>query len=174
MQQKEPRPGPSRADRFWSIFLFTKDGRVKNPLIIYSFSLSFVLLAVFGAAYFFLIDPVHHLFSGAPAWQTGLAESLLPALAGSALLLMLQKATGNRVYLPASYVWLLVYAAFVILWMLLRIPSGEERAFFLDLFVRLIPAPLVLGGIPAWLLYRKLPGSRQDKPLNDQAKLASD
>ena len=174
MQEKKPRTGPSRADRFWSIFLFTKNGKVKNPLIIYSFSLSFVLLAVYGAAYWFLIDPVHHLFSGAPAWLTGLAESLIPALAGSALLLLLQKATGNRVYIPAAYVWLLLYATVVIAWMLLTVPSGEDRAFFLDLFARVIPAPLILGGIPSWLLYRKQAGSRHQGPPDGRAKLATD
>jgi hypothetical protein len=43
---------------FWDAFRFTKDGHFKSTLLIYSFSLSFVFIAVYIACYWLLIDPI--------------------------------------------------------------------------------------------------------------------
>lgn len=141
MQYKKTQGQPSRADRFWSIFLFTKNGRVKSPLIIYSFSMSIVLIVIYTVAFTFLIDPLHLLFQASPAWLGDLIGSLLPALAGCALLCMLQKITDNKMFIPAAYVWLLLYAVFILAWMMLSLNAPDDREFFLALYVRLVPPP---------------------------------
>ncbi|MHC1786469.1 MAG: hypothetical protein AB9880_05370 [Christensenellales bacterium] len=153
MQKKRGTGQPSRADKFWSIFLFTKDGKVKSPTLIYSFSLSIVLIALYALAYYFLIDAVHMLFLTSPAWLRDLMESLLPALLASAVLCLLQGLSGNKKYLPAAYLWLLVYALFILGWMLLALEAADDKAFFLALFIRLVPGPLLTGGICSWLMH---------------------
>lgn len=153
MQDKKTKGQPSRADRFWSIFLFTKDGKVKSPLIIYSFSMSFVLIAIYTVSYAFFIDPVHLLLLSSPAWLVALLESLIPALAGCALLCLLQKIIVNKLFIPAAYIWLLAYALFILAWMMLSLENGDDREFFLALYARLVPAPVVIGGAGSWLLY---------------------
>lgn len=172
MQKEKQKPkGPSKADKFWSIFLFTKDGKVKNPLIIYSFSLSFVLMAVYGMAYYFLIDPVHFAFSGAPLWLLNLMESLLPGLAGCALVCLLQATAREKNYIPVSYLWLSVYALFILAWMMASLETGDDRSLFLGLFLRLVPVPLLAGGGASWLFYRKSRGSNGKKlPLPDDSR----
>ena len=166
MQKEKPKPaGPSKADRFWSIFLFTKDGKIKNPLIIYSFSLSFVLLAVYGMAYYFLIDPVHFAFDTSPLWLANIMESLLPGLAGCALVCLLQATAKGKSYIPVAYLWLAVYALLILAWMMASLDTGDDRAFFLGLFLRLVPVPLLIGGGASWLFYRKSTGDGKGKNL---------
>lgn len=155
MQHGQPKTGPTRADKFWSIFLFTKDGKVKSPLIIYSFSLSVVLLAVYGASYFFLVDAVHHALIGSAAWVSDLAESLIPGLIGAGLVSLLQSTSKGKGYIPAAYVWLLLYAVFILAAMMLTLQLYEDRMFFLSLFFRLVPVPLVVGGGISWKMYLK-------------------
>lgn len=155
MQDKKTQKQPSGADKFWSIFLFTKNGRVKSTLVIYSFSMSIVLIAVYTVAFSFLIDPLHLLFRASPAWIGDLFGSLLPALAGCALLCLLQKITDNKVFIPAAYIWLVVYALFILVWMMLSLETGDDREFFFALYVRLVPAPVIIGGACSWLLYLK-------------------
>ncbi len=165
MQKQKPKPTPSKADKFWSIFLFTKDGKVKNPLLIYSFSLSFVLLAVYGLAYYFLIDPVYLALQSGPSWLVVLGESLLPGLAGCAFICLLQSLSKKKNYITAAYLWLVIYALFILAWMMLTLEAGEDRLFFLGLFLRLVPVPLIVGGLSSLFMYRKSAGlGKRTKP----------
>ena len=54
------------ADSFWSAFQMTENGKVKSTLILYSFCLCWVFIAVYFAAFAFLLDPLDALVSGAP------------------------------------------------------------------------------------------------------------
>ena len=155
MQDTNSQMNESRADRFWSFFLFTKNGRVKNPLIIYSFSISFVLLAIYGIAYWFLLDPVHLLFNKNHAWVLSLMESFLPALAGCAFICLIQKISGNKRFIPLAHIWMLLYALFTLVFMLTSLEAAEEKRAFFSLFLRVIPIPVLLGGLSSWMLYRK-------------------
>ena len=170
MQDKKSQIGPSRADRFWGAFLFTKNGRVKSPLIIYSFSLSIVLLLIYGAAYWFLIDPLHHLLIAAPIWAATLFESLLPALAGCALVCLVHKWSGSKRFIPAAHLWLLLYALLTLFFMLIFLEIQDDRAAFFSLYLRIVPLPVLLGGLSTWLLYRKYSPGQSSKKLNAAPK----
>ena len=54
------------ADSFWSAFQMTENGKVKSTLLLYSFCLCWVFIAIYVAAFFFLLDPLEALVSGAP------------------------------------------------------------------------------------------------------------
>ena len=43
------------AERFWSAFQMTENGRVKSTLLLYSFCLCWVFFGVYGVAYAFLV-----------------------------------------------------------------------------------------------------------------------
>lgn len=155
MQDKKPQATPTRADRFWSIFLFTKNGRIKSPLIIYSFSLSLVLLLVYGAAYWFLIDPVHHLFRESSTMATDFFETLFPAMAGCVLVCLVHKWSGAKRFIPAAHLWLFLYAVLTLLYMLNSLESPDDKTLFVNLFIRLVPVPVLLGGLSSFLIYKK-------------------
>lgn len=164
MQDKKPQTGPSRADKFWSMFLFTKNGRIKSPLIIYSFSLSLVLLLVYGAAYWFLIDPVHHLFRDFSLQATDFFESLLPALAGCVLVCLVHKLSGAKRFIPAAHIWLMLYSVITLFFMLLFLEEQDDKNAFLSLYLRIVPLPVLLGGFSSWLIYRKnIPGQSSER-----------
>ena len=170
MQDKIPPTGPSRADKFWSMFLFTKNGRIKSPLIIYSFSLSLVLLLVYGAAYWFLVDPVHHIFRELCPRAADFFESLLPALAGCALVCLVHKLSGAKRFIPAAHLWLMLYAVITLFFMLLFLEVQDDKNAFLSLYLRIVPLPVLLGGLSSWLIYRKNSPGHSSKRLSDKPK----
>ena len=55
-----------RADSFWNAFQLTENGHVKSTLLLNSFCLSILFLAVYFAAFYLLADPIHALLSPAP------------------------------------------------------------------------------------------------------------
>ena len=68
-QEERNRVWKERGDRFWGAFLFTKDGKVKSTLLLYSFCLSMVFVVIYAAAYVSLINLLHPMLEGAPtAW----------------------------------------------------------------------------------------------------------
>ena len=48
-----------RVESFWDAFRLTENGHVKSTLLLNSFCLSILFLAVYGAAFFLLTDPIH-------------------------------------------------------------------------------------------------------------------
>ena len=79
MAAKKKKQTQSRADRFWSAFLFTENGKPKSSTLLYTFCLSFVLLAVYALCSYFAIE-----FLTAPLENvnTALANSLISIVAG--------------------------------------------------------------------------------------------
>ena len=74
-----------RVDSFWNAFQLTENGHVKSTLLLNSFCLSIVFLAVYFAAFYLLTDPIHALLSSAPLAVENLANALLPAIVGTAV-----------------------------------------------------------------------------------------
>ena len=142
-----------RADAFWSIFLFTKNGKVKSTTLIYSFSLSILFLAVFTALYLLLIDPIELALAGkAPAWLRSLCESLAPALLGALLTASLCFVFKEKKLVWMAYAWLWLYAVVMLIGVAAGLAPDVRRDFFL-LYAMVVPAPLVFGTALSVLLY---------------------
>lgn len=140
------------ADSFWSAFQMTEGGKVKSTLLLYSFCLCWVFIAVYGLAFFFLVPPLHALIGGAPVLLVNLAESLVPAILGAAVCGLAWLLPGDRRLLPASYLWLalLMLACLIALLIMLR---GEATALVLQFFAMFVLPPILLGGGLSLLLY---------------------
>lgn len=109
-----------RADSFWNAFQLTENGHVKSTLLLNSFCLSIVFLAVYFAAFYLLADPIHALLSPAPLAVENLASALLPAAAGTAVCGLTHLLCRPQTVL-ASYLWLLALAAAILVVMLLML-----------------------------------------------------
>ena len=118
-----------RADSFWNAFQLTENGHVKSTLLLNSFCLSIVFLAVYFAAFYLLADPIHALLSPAPLAVENLASALLPAAAGTAVCGLTHLLCRPQTVL-ASYLWLLALAAAILIVMLLMLHGGAERLCF--------------------------------------------
>ncbi len=153
MQTPHPSTKQLKADKFWNIFLFVKDGKIKSRLIIYSFSLSIIFLVLYGISYYFLIDPLHLAFTSMPSWLSDLGQVMIPPIVTSALICLIQFLSGNSNYFPAAYVWLLLFGLFVLGWMMISLEAPEDRSFFLNMFLRVVPGPVIVGGASSVLLF---------------------
>lgn len=156
-----------REKKFWRAFLFTKDGKPKSGLIIYTFCLSFVFLAVELVAFNFLIEWLTPVTQGLPVTLSNLLQSLSASLVGIAVGVVLHLLLKDKRLVFGSYLWLGVYdvAAFVTILIMLR-GTGAAGAF-LHFYLWFMLLPVVLGLLVFYLLYRRdyvAPKSREEAP----------
>lgn len=154
-QAKREEARSRRAESFWNAFRLTENGRVKSTLLLNSFCLAAVFLAVYGAAFFLLTDPIHAWLAHGPRGMENLANALLPALAGTAVCALSHCICRPQTVL-AAYFWLLLLALASLVTMLLLLRGeGGASLLFLQLFGMMVPAPLLLGIGSAWWLLRR-------------------
>ena len=106
------------ADSFWSAFQMTENGKVKSTLLLYSFCLCWVYIAVYVACFAFLLDPLESLLSGAPTALVCLVEALVPALVGTVICMLPWPLFQEKRLIPVSYIWMLLLAAACLITML--------------------------------------------------------
>ena len=143
------------AERFWSAFQMTENGKVKSTLLLYSFCLCCVFLALYGLTFAFLVPPIHRLTAGLPVFAVNLAEALIPSGAATAVCGLVWLLPGDKRLLPASYAWLaaLVLACLVTMLVLME---GEATGLVLQFFALYTLAPLAMGGgLSAFLYHRR-------------------
>ena len=160
------------ADKFWGAFQMTENGRVKSTILLYSFCLCWVLLAVYGGCFALLNPWLDGLLSGSalPVWLISLVEALAPAAEGTAAASLVWLLPGDKRLLPAGYLWLtlLMLACLIALLILLK---GEQGAQILALqfFGMFVLVPLIMGdGMSILLFYRYW---KHKPPVKDVAEL---
>ena len=145
------------AESFWGAFQMTENGKVKSTLLLYSFCLCWVFIAVYGALFFFLLDPLNALTSGLPVFAVNLVEALVPAVTGAAIcsLAWFLSRTEKRL-LPAAYSWLLLLMLACLITLLVY-SNGEREVqlLILQFFGMFVLPPVFLGGgLSIFLYYR--------------------
>ena len=81
-QQKYNEKVTKAADSFWGAFQMTENGKVKSTLMLYSFCLAWLFIFVYGALFFFLLDPLDAVLAGLPVTAVNLLEALIPSAGG--------------------------------------------------------------------------------------------
>lgn len=143
------------AESFWSAFQMTENGKVKSTLLLYSFCLCWVFIAVYGALFFFLLDPLDTLTAGLPVFAVNLIEGLVPSVAGAAIcgLTWFLSRTEKRL-LPAAYLWLFLLMLACLVTLLIDARGEREvQLFTLQMFGMFVLPPLVVGGGSSIFLY---------------------
>ena len=144
------------ADSFWSAFQMTENGKVKSTLILYSFCLCWVFIAVYFAAFAFLLDPLDALVSGAPKVVVYLVEALVPALVGTVVCALSWPLYKDKRLMLAAFIWIFLLAiACLIAMLILMKDEPEARGLFLQFFAQAVPAPVLLGGGLSAFLYSR-------------------
>lgn len=143
------------AESFWGAFQMVENGKVKSTLLLYSFCLCWVFIAVYGVLDFLLLGPLDGLTAGLPVFAVNLIEALVPSAIGAAVcsLTWFLSRTEKRL-LPAAYLWLLLLALACLVTLLIY-SSGERelQLMILQFFAMLALPPLVLGGGSSVFLY---------------------
>lgn len=144
-----------RVESFWDAFRLTENGHVKSTLLLNSFCLSILFLAVYGAAFFLLTDPIHAWLALAPRAVENLVSALLPRPDRDSNL-RADPTDRHPQTVLAAYGWLLLLAlaSLVTMLLLLRGDSGAS-VLFLQLFGMMVPVPLLMGFGSSWWLLRR-------------------
>ena len=144
------------ADSFWSAFQMTENGKVKSTLLLYSFCLCWVFIAVYAALFVFLLDPLDALVSGAPGIVAHVVEAVVPALVGAVVCVLPWPIIKDKRIIPASYTWIFLLSLACLIAMLVMMKDEPEaRNLFLQFFVPPVPAPIPFGGGLSAFLYRR-------------------
>ncbi len=157
------------ADKFWGAFQMTENGRVKSTILLYSFCLCWVLLALYGGC-FALLNPWLDAWlqgAGAPTLLISLAEALVPAAVGTAVASLAWLLPGDKRLLPAGYIWLtlLILACLIALVIMM---GWKDMGLILQFFGMFTLAPLVLGLGSSLLVYYRIWKKRP--PAGDPAR----
>ena len=161
------------ADSFWSAFQMTENGKVKSTLLLYSFCLCWVFIAVYAASFAFLLDPLDALVSGAPGIVAHVVEAVVPALVGAVVCVLPWPIIKDKRIIPASYTWIFLLSMACLIAMLVMMKDEPEaRNLFLQFFVQAVPAPILLGGGLSAFLYscylKKPPAAKEAEPWKRQ------
>lgn len=155
-RRKERKEKWEKRERsFWKAFLFTEDGKPKSGLMVYTFFLSVALLLVYLFAFNYIIEGLTPVMAGLPVFASNLLQSLL---AGAVILLVafvLHRVMKDKRLMFGAYLWLAVYAAAVLVTMLILLRGTGAEPEFLVFFVWFVLIPLVLGLAVTYVLYRK-------------------
>ena len=144
-----------RADSFWSAFQFTENGRPKSSLIVYTFSLSILFGLVYLLCYEAVIRLLTAPLSPLPAWGGNLVIALAACAAGVALCCLPHRYFRDKSLVFGGHVWLCLYAAAVLVIMLVMMGFTDAFASFLVFFAWFILPPTVSGTAVSALLYRR-------------------
>lgn len=164
MTPAEESKWKKRGDSFWGIFLFTKDGKVKSTLLIYSFSFSVLCLAVYFLAYMLMLDGLDSALSGRMStWAVNLVESLVPALTGTLICNVFHFPIKDKRIIPGAYIWLILYAVGATVAILVGM-SAADRLFSLQLLLMFAAAPVITGTLLSFALFYRHRKNHPDAP----------
>lgn len=140
------------ADKFWGAFQMTENGRVKSTILLYSFCLCWVLLALYGACFALLNPWLDGLLQGLPVGLVTLVEALAPAAAGTAAASLAWLLPGDKRLLPAAYIWLALLLLACLIGLMILMGWGSA-GLILQFFGMFTLAPLALGLGSSLLVY---------------------
>ena len=140
------------ADKFWSAFQMTENGKVKSTLMLYSFCLCWVFLVVYGLCFALLNPLLDGLLSGLPVAVINLVEALVPAAAGTAVCCLTWLVPGDKRLLPVTYLWLTLFMLACLV-ALIILMGWDSVPLVLQFFGMFTLAPLVLGISSSLILY---------------------
>lgn len=154
------------ADSFWSAFRMTENGKPKSGLLVYTFCLSFVMLAVYGAAFFVVIEGLHNLTVGLPVFWGNLIQSLAAAIVGLLVSILLHFVLPDKRLMFGTYLWLALYAVACLITLLIYLQGTGAVGALLTFYGWFVVIPLVLGLVVTHYLFRRdyVPPKPDDEP----------
>ena len=164
----------SAIDRFWEAFLFTENGKPKSSLIIYTFSLSLVFTAMYILCYEVSIRLLTGLLASLPAFFSNLVIALVSSAAGTLLCCLPHRFFSDSRLVFGGHLWLCLYAAAVLVIMLVIMGPSPDYGAFLIFCCWFILPPVLLGTAVSCRLYlRSRPDSKESEPEPEWKKYVS-
>ena len=144
--------------------LFMKDGKVKSPLMIISFTMSLLFIVIFVLAYMLpailLSGPVTGSF-----WEVWLGPSAAALLACGICCLFMIPFQDKRV-VPVAFLFFIAY--FLVLGLFYRVDEADRLIARQMMLMYLLP-PTVLGNLMSWGIYWLIRRKNQPKRTKSSA-----
>jgi len=144
----------SKADRFWESFLFTENGKPKSSLMIYTFCLSFVFLAVYVVCFLLMISLLTNSLSSLPAFVSNALVGILASAIGVFICCIPHRFMQDKRLVFGAHLWLLLYAIASLIAMLIML-AGEATNVLLVFFGWFVAIPLAVSLPVTAYLYRR-------------------
>ena len=152
-QPNNPEKPPKR--KFWQNLLIMDSGDLKRLLSLSSMMLSFVILAVYFASYVLLMPLLDRIFGKGPVLLANLAETLIPALAATAAVMLTWPLFRDKRVLPSAYLWLTLFSLLLGIAVLVGLRDDPRaRTAFLYTFAWNVLPSLIIGSLAVWHKYR--------------------
>ena len=152
MEKNEEKP-PKR--KFWQNLLIMDSGDLKKVLSLSSLMLSFGILIVYVVTYILLMPLLDRVLGRGPVLLVNLAESLIPAVIATLIVMMVWPLFRDKRVLPAAYSWLLFFSLLIFIVVMISLREDSEvRHGFVYIFAWDVLPPLLIGSITAWVRYR--------------------
>ena len=133
--------------------LFIKDGKVKSPLMIISFSLSLLFVVVFVLAYLFTAGPVAQ-WAGQETgsfWEIWLIPSAVATIASGICCLFMIPFQDKRT-VPVAFLFFAAYFVLLNIVLYYNVDEANLPVARQILFIYMLP-PTVFGNLMSWGIY---------------------
>lgn len=153
--QTENGPEKPPRRRFWQNLLINGSGDLKKILSLSSLMMSLLILFVYLIVYILLTPLLDRLIGSGPVLLVTLAEALIPAVIGTAVIMLTWPLFRDKRVLPAAYLWLALFALVILIGVLFRLRDDAAAGrTFLYIYLWDVLPPLIIGSIAAWKRYR--------------------
>ena len=146
---------PSRADRFWSSFLFTENGKPKSSYGVYTFSLSVLFSVIHVACWLGATELENRWLAGMDAGTADLLTALAAAAVGAAVCCSVHFLTRDKRLVFGAYLWLCVYVLVSLAAVDIIMLGSAATWDFLRFWGLSAVLPAALGTLVSWLLRRR-------------------
>ena len=140
---------------FWKAFLFTEDGKPKSGLILYTFCLSFLFLAlylvIFSLVPEYLGKPLERV---SPFWGN-LIQSLTAGALGLGCAWLAHRLLPDKRLVFGSSLWLAFFALAAGITLLIMLRGTGASGAMLVFFVWFVIIPLAMGLAGSYALYHR-------------------
>lgn len=146
----------NRGKKFWSSFLFTKDGKPKSSLLIYTFCLSFVFVGLLLMAFWFLTDAQNAYLSGLSPLLSNIITTLAISVCVILIGWIMHHFMKDKRLIFGTFIWLALYCVATVIGEAIMLAS-EEGGFgiFMTFFVWVAIIPVLAGLVVFYFLYRR-------------------
>ena len=160
MADKERNRLSGKIDSIFKSIFFSEDGRPNSAVLLYSFCLSLLFVAIFVASYVILINVIEAFFQNSSVTVRNIFEYTLPAVIGCipclALSFVFKREKMSMV--PLAFIWMSAITRIMYVTMAFASDKGNWNTEY-RMFLRVIGLPMlissVLGIIGSQIIFRK-------------------
>ncbi len=154
-RQAREKRRTERANRFWSTFLFTENGKPKSGFVIYTFSLSILFLVFYLLGFHLMTELFHSLSERISALWGNLLISLCVTAAVCLIGVLLHGLLPDKRLLLGTHLWLALYVAAAIVTMAILLRGSGAMGEFMVFALWFALIPLAISLPLFFLLYKK-------------------